>query len=555
MIKKYLILLIMFFICYNNYAKLNINNFKSKYITSEINFDSVTVDEVFQIISQETGASFFTDLDIKNIVLDINFPRGENIYTVVDTICEIYNLKLLPVNDIFLVTSKKKRNEKFNICGSTKAKDYNIGLDKVKITLANGDMTSAFSDYKGKYIISNIEPGVYILKFEKKGYIPKYELVNLKEKITTLNIELEKDNSIKLKKSFDREKIDSCDFKVTNFVTKKITLNHIDAKEIKKILINNYDEKLKVSILPKQHILIMSGAKNIVENALDLIEELDEDIKQVRISAQILDVTNNLFESLGFSWAYNSNKLNSDSSAKDITIGLLNHSNIVGIGDAYNSSINIVRQFNNGNDILNLGVNLLESTQDLVVSARPSILVVSGEEGIFKVTEEVIVGNKKHENNNSDSVTYTPIFKEAGIILKVKPIIKNKEQIILGVLIEVSNFKLKKHGNNSENDGTFNSEGGSKVGRSIKTTITIKDGQTIFIGGLKKAIVHNTDSKVPFFGTLPMVKFFFKNENINHEMSDIYIKLKVDIVEDENSYFDRNELHQRVNEIVNNKIY
>ena len=555
MIKKYLILLIMFFICYNNYAKLNINNFKSKYITSEINFDSVTVDEVFQIISQETGASFFTDSDIKNIVLDINFPRGENIYTVVDTICEIYNLKLLPVNDIFLVTSKKKRNEKFNICGSTKAKDYNIGLDKVKITLANGDMTSAFPDYKGKYIISNIEPGVYILKFEKKGYIPKYELVNLKEKITTLNIELEKDNSIKLKKSFDREKIDSCDFKVTNFVTKKITLNHIDAKEIKKILINNYDGKLKVSILPKQHILIVSGTKNIVENALDLIEELDEDIKQVRISAQILDVTNNLFESLGFSWAYNSNKLNSDSSAKDITIGLLNHSNIVGIGDAYNSSINIVRQFNNGNDILNLGVNLLESTQDLVVSARPSILVVSGEEGIFKVTEEVIVGNKKHENNNSDSVTYTPIFKEAGIILKVKPIIKNKEQIILGVLIEVSNFKLKKHGNNSENDGTFNSEGGSKVGRSIKTTITIKDGQTIFIGGLKKAIVHNTDSKVPFFGTLPMVKFFFKNENINHEMSDIYIKLKVDIVEDENSYFDRNELHQRVNEIVNNKIY
>lgn len=555
MIKKYLILLIMFFICYNNYAKLNINNFKSKYITSEINFDSVTVDEVFQIISQETGASFFTDSDIKNIVLDINFPRGENIYIVVDTICEIYNLKLLPVNDIFLVTSKKKRNEKFNICGSIKAKDYNIGLDKVKITLANGDMTSAFSNYKGKYIISNIEPGVYILKFEKKGYIPKYELVNLKEKITTLNIELEKDNSIKLKKSFDREKIDSCDFKVTNFVTKKITLNHIDAKEIKKILINNYDGKLKVSILPKQHILIMSGAKNIVENALTLIEELDEDIKQVRISAQILDVTNNLFESLGFSWAYNSNKLNSDSSAKDITIGLLNHSNIVGIGDAYNSSINIIRQFNNGNDILNLGVNLLESTQDLIVSARPSILVVSGEEGIFKVTEEVIVGNKKHENNNSDSVTYTPIFKEAGIILKVKPIIKNKEQIILGVLIEVSNFKLKKHGNNSENDGTFNSEGGSKVGRSIKTTITIKDGQTIFIGGLKKAIVHNTDSKVPFFGTLPMVKFFFKNENINHEMSDIYIKLKVDIVEDEISYFDRNELHQRVNEIVNNKIY
>lgn len=555
MIKKYLILLIMFLICYNNYAKLNVNNLKNKYITTKINFDGITVDEAFQIIGQEIGVSFFTDSDVKNIVLDINFSKGESIYTLIDTICEIYNLKILSIYDMYLITKENKINEKFNICGTIKAKEYNIGLDKVKITVANGVTSSVFTNYKGKYIIPNIDPGVYILKFEKEGYISKYELINLKKRVTVLNVELEKDNCIKLTNDFDSKKTNSFDFKSTKFITKKIALHHIDTKEIKKILINNYENRLKVSILPKRHILIISGTKNMVENALSLIKELDEDIKQVRISAQILDVTNNLFESLGFSWAYNNNKLNSDSSVKDITIGFLNSNNLIGIGEAYNSSINIIRQFNNGNDILNLGVNLLESTQDLVVSARPSILVVSGEEGIFKVTEEVIVGNKKHENNNSDSVTYTPIFKEAGIILKVKPIIKNKEQIILDVLIEVSNFKLKKQGTNSENDGTFNSEGGSKVGRSIKTTITIKDGQTIFIGGLKKAIVHNTDSKVPFFGTLPMVKFFFKNENINHEMSDIYIKLKVDIVEDENCCFDRDEIHQRVSEIVNNKIY
>ena len=112
----------------------------------------------------------------------------------------------------------------------------------------------------------------------------------------------------------------------------------------------------------------------------------------------------------------------------------------MGLGNIYSSSIAISKQFNSGNDILNLGINLLESTQDLVVSARPSILVLDGVEGSFKVTEEVIVGEKREENDNNDRVISTPIFKEAGIILKVTPTIRKDGWIILKVVIEVSNL-------------------------------------------------------------------------------------------------------------------
>lgn len=50
---------------------------------------------------------------------------------------------------------------------------------------------------------------------------------------------------------------------------------------------------------------------------------------------------------------------------------------------------------------------------------------------------------------------------------------------------------------------------------------------------IKKATVHNLDSKIPYFGTLPMINFFFKNQNISHEISDIYVKMKVNIVNNE----------------------
>ena len=197
----------------------------------------------------------------------------------------------------------------------------------------------------------------------------------------------------------------------------------------------------------------------------------------------------------------------------------------------------------------------MESTQDLVVSSRPSILVLDGEEGSFKVAEEVIVGEQREEDEDTNKVITTPIFREAGIILRATPTIRKDGWVILKVLIEISNFKLKVNKDESEESGTYNSEGGSKVGRSIETTIKIKDGETIFIGGLKKATVHNLDSKIPYFGTLPMINFFFKNQNISHEISDIYVKMKVNIVNNENDSFERDEIHQRAKEIINRKIY
>lgn len=113
----------------------------------------------------------------------------------------------------------------------------------------------------------------------------------------------------------------------------------------------------------------------------------------MRITSQILDVTDNLFENLGFDWLYsNSGSIEKN---KGLDISLIGKAAVEGAGVSFGSGINLIRQFNDGNDILGLGINLLQATQDLVISAMPSILVADGEEGEFKITEEVIVGEEK----------------------------------------------------------------------------------------------------------------------------------------------------------------
>ena len=159
-------------------------------------------------------------------------------------------------------------------------------------------------------------------------------------------------------------------------------------------------------------------------------------------------------------------------------------------------------------------------------------MIASGEEGEFKVTEEVIVGVKTQWENKKDKVS-EPVFKEAGLIMKVKPSIKDDDYVILEITLELSDFKFKKNLLNIKeiNSGTYNSEGGSRMGRSLTTKVKVKNGDTILLGGLKKTLQHSIENKIPILGDIPIINFFFKNSSKKKENSDMYIKLKVEIEE------------------------
>lgn len=549
--KRNLILLIIFFICYNSYGQFNHPNLKTK-ITYELNLQDITLGETLNIISQENNIAIIPSDDIKNISVDMYFPSDILLEDILNTFIKLYNLKLSKSGDIFIL-SKRGENNNYIFSGRIQSEGSGKGLEGVKITLINSFSQPTLSSYDGNFILEDIDPAVYIVQFEKEGYSTITDIIDLSEKNIFLNISMKRENSFNSSKNISKQTSNRNIINGEEIVTENIYLYNNSCEDIKKLLSETFGNSLKISSLPKKNILVLSGKENIINSSKSLIQELDKDVEQIRIDAQILDVTDNLFETLGFNWIYD-NSGNTEGN-NSWSMSLLGNSSISGIGSIYSSSIAISKQFNSGNDILNLGINLLESTQDLVVSSRPSILVLDGEEGSFKVAKEVIVGEQREEDEDTNKVITTPIFREAGIILRATPTIRKDGWVILKVLIEISNFKLKVNKDESEESGTYNSEGGSKVGRSIETTIKIKDGETIFIGGLKKATVHNLDSKIPYFGTLPMINFFFKNQNISHEISDIYVKMKVNIVNNENDSFERDEIHQRAKEIINRKIY
>lgn len=547
--KKTLILLLIFFICYNIYGKIEKKSLREIKLEQELELKNIVLSDALAVISKESRISIIADDKAKDIVLDLFFAKGENFENILDGIATTNNLKISTISEM-LILSKRNSNisGEMALGGKVLIDGYDNGIEGVKITVQKSSSSPVYTTYGGNFVINDLNPGIYVVKFEKAGFLTVGQIINIDKSINTITISMERDknNSEKVKEEKDINNIMEKTFiNGEEFYTEKIKLMNISSDDVSNILKNSFGEEVRISSIPKMNIVIIVGKKDSTMSAIKLVKELDKEIQQVRITSQILDVTDNLFETLGFDWLYNN--VGSVEKNSGLDISLIGKAALDSAGVSFGSGINLVRQFNNGNDVLGLGINLLQATQDLVISAMPSILVADGEEGEFKITEEVIVGEEKKENDNTEKTTYTPLFREAGIILKVKPLIKENGTIFLKVMIEVSNFRLKK--NEKENmiseGGTYNSEGGSKIGRSIETTVKMRDGETIFIGGLKRAVIQNLDSQVPFLGTLPVINIFFKNQSVKKEITDIYIKLKVDIEKDtwEKDSFDKIELH------------
>lgn len=550
--KKYLVLLLIFFICYNSNGETKNKQLSLIKIEQDLELKDMMLSDVVAILSKEFKRNIIIDDKSKDIKLDMFFSKGESLKNILESICVANELKLREIDEIILLSKNKENNlDEVILAGQVVDERDRQGLKGVKITIKDLVIDSIITTYDGNFVINNLNPGIYMVKFEKVGYESTSKIIKLVENINDLEIKMRK-NSDKNISQKNLLKDESISFK--EFCSKKVRLKNIDFKEIEKIIIRIYGDVVDIVSLEKSNSIVITGNKKFVAEVEEFIKEIDKEVKQVRITSQIFDVTENLFEELGFDWLYSSSGSIEKNSGTDI--GLLGNSSVEGAGSILSSGISLIRQFNSGSDILGMGLNLLQSTQDLVITAMPSIVVTDGAEGEFKITEEVIVGEEKQENDNTEKTTYTPIFKEAGIILKVTPTIEENGVIFLKIKIEVSNFKLKKvkNENITEDTGTYNSNGGSKIGRSIETTVKMRSGETIFIGGLKRSAAYDIDSQVPLLGDVPVLGIFFKSKELKKEKTDIYVRLKVDI-EEENEEKKFNEINKQVEEIENRKIY
>jgi type II secretory pathway component GspD/PulD (secretin) len=170
--------------------------------------------------------------------------------------------------------------------------------------------------------------------------------------------------------------------------------------------------------------------------------------------------------------------------------------------------------------------------------ARPRILSLSNETAEIKITTNEAVGLKTTTQSAQGSATQTQEAEryETGISLNVTPQVDS-------VTGTVTMF-IKPTVSQARTGGTF---GGTSFKdpevRSSSTTLMVKDGETIVVGGLIRTNDETTVSKMPIVGDIPIIGALFRHKNSTKEERELIVFITPRIIGFDNaSTFVKNDI-------------
>jgi type II secretory pathway component GspD/PulD (secretin) len=163
----------------------------------------------------------------------------------------------------------------------------------------------------------------------------------------------------------------------------------------------------------------------------------------------------------------------------------------------------------------NVVLSALQSLQKTKVVSNPTIVTLNNTQAVINVGQERPIPNYTYNSERGvyevSGFTYRPI----GVILKVTPQVNSRGFIKLTVEPEVSQ---------SNRDANFNGAAIPIVeSRKANTTVSLRDGFTMGIGGLVQSQANNGSNKVPVLGSIPVVGRLFKSESRNSESTNLII--------------------------------
>ncbi|MDX2504212.1 MAG: type II secretion system secretin GspD [Gammaproteobacteria bacterium] len=183
-------------------------------------------------------------------------------------------------------------------------------------------------------------------------------------------------------------------------------------------------------------------------------------------------------------------------------------------------------------------LNALAQESDVNILSRPSLLITNNQEGIINVGKEVPVETSNTTNTNSvtdDTVNVTQqiAYRKTGIELTVTPQI-NDDGIVSMVLKQgLSAIEGQTEGGDTGLNPTFTNQ-------EISTSVVVKDGETIILGGLIETVEVDGESGVPVLKDVPIMGNLFKAQGTQIERRELILIISTQIVNAEGDYDDFN---------------
>ena len=309
-------------------------------------------------------------------------------------------------------------------------------------------------------------------------------------------------------------------------------------------------DKPKVVADKVSNSIIVYANKTEFEAIQRLVENLDKEKKQVLVTAFVTEVSEQALKEIGIRWqAFG--KLGGASFKGGLSegdfFGAIASSNFV-VGGISSSG----RTVSTGGttlffpDLLFL-FSLLERGTGFNIVSSPKILTMDNIEASIKVAQRIpFAQSLKFDVNGNPIINYD--YQDVGLILKVTPHIADNN-IVMDIhqeVNEVVGFEKPQIGNISYVVPITSR-------REITTSIKVKNGKTVVLGGLVSKKTIKTMEGVPFFSSLPIIGNLFKYNSEDLNKTNLFVFITPYIIKKPEDLAKITEEHKKLSEMLMKK--
>jgi len=268
-----------------------------------------------------------------------------------------------------------------------------------------------------------------------------------------------------------------------------------------------------------------------------LLDELDkyfsslkkELYKQISIDAKIIEVQLTEESSVGIDWSglLKGQKINAGMAFGDGGTIFANNTWLPN-GSDFISTVTV--------DSLNFELLFaaLNEQGDAKVLSNPKLSVMNGQPAMITVGRNITyIGSVESETDDNGNVTFTTEMDSmlSGLGLGITATILDDKEVIMNLVPVTSELTTDVIPYEAVGSGAATTRG-ARVGvpvvavREMNTTVRVKDGETLIIGGLISENNDNDSNSVPVLGDLPLLGRLFSYDHKKSNKTELVILIK-----------------------------
>ncbi len=269
-------------------------------------------------------------------------------------------------------------------------------------------------------------------------------------------------------------------------ITERLVPSYIKAETVPLLLSKFYEPFLHVD--PKTNVLTITASPEIIQKIKQELVSIDVPPRQVMVEALVTELTKAARKSLGIDASWLGTK-----DGRDLSV-------ILPIGNLLDSTLGIrysrpEAKFEGWSGTFSATLKALVQDGKVNIRANPRVATLEGQKATILIGKEqyyvIITGTVGYAYGQLERI---PV----GVSLDIVPYISDKGEITVEIHPEVSDVV---------GTGATGLPVVSK--RSVTTTVRVKDGETIVIGGLLQKNESTVRRKIPLLGDIPILGYLF----------------------------------------------